>query len=214
MHPSKCCLHKLTRVVLSKRMRQGMAPGGGVFLVFDAASGQLKGTFQENRYLTDVRTGAAGGIAVKHLSRPSDSRVGFIGTGAVSKSLARAIAEVRPGYSASAFALEYCDEFCKEMAAELGTCFTKCETPQEVCAASDIVVTCTPGGATVLEKAWVKPGAAGTTTASALATRLRACSAPMTHWSGCCVDCGCKARLSWQSAQTSRPSRRFPWTCS
>ena len=83
---------------------QGMAPGGGIFLVFDASNGQVQGMFQENRYLTDVRTGAAGGIAVKYLSRPTDSRVGFIGTGAVSKSLARAIAEVKPGYSANAFA--------------------------------------------------------------------------------------------------------------
>lgn len=135
-----------------------MAPGGGAFLVFDASTGQLKGMFQENRYLTDVRTGAAGAIAVKHLSRPTDSRVGFIGTGAVSKSLARAIAEVKPGYTATAFAFDYCQEFCNELEAELGTSFTACETPQQVCAASDIIVTCTPGGATVLEKAWLKPG--------------------------------------------------------
>lgn len=137
---------------------QGMAPGGGVFLVFDAANGQIQAIFQENRYLTDVRTGAAGAIAVKHLSRPTDSRVGFIGTGAVSKSLARAIAEVKPGYSATAFALEYCEEFCSELAAELGLSFTACETPQEVCAASDIIVTCTPGAATVLDQTWLKPG--------------------------------------------------------
>jgi ornithine cyclodeaminase/alanine dehydrogenase-like protein (mu-crystallin family) len=135
-----------------------MAPGGGMFLVFDAADGQIKGIMQENRYLTDVRTGAAGGVAIKHLSRPTDKRVGFIGTGAVSKSLARAIAEVRPGFTASAYAFEYCEDFCDEMSAELGTTFAVCETPQEVCAASDIIVTCTPGGATVLEKSWLKPG--------------------------------------------------------
>lgn len=44
------------------------------------------------------------------------------------------------------------------MAGELGASFTVCETAQEVCAASDIIVTCTPGQATVLEKAWLKPG--------------------------------------------------------
>ena len=76
----------------------------------------------------------------------------------MSKSLARAIAEVRPGMTGHAYAFEFAEEFCQEMAAELGTTFSVCESAEEVCAACDIVVTCTPGGATVLEASWLRPG--------------------------------------------------------
>ena len=129
---------------------------------------------------------------MKYLTKSTDKQVGFIGTGAVSKSLARAVAETRPGFAASAYAFEYwytpikmmnfvsklmnfavkmmdfvpelmnfdCEndsaEFCEEMSAELGTSFDVCSTAQEVCERSDIIVTCTPGGATVLEKSWLK----------------------------------------------------------
>ena len=40
---------------------------------------------QENRYLTDLRTGAAGAVSVKHLTKPSDTKIGFIGCGAIAK---------------------------------------------------------------------------------------------------------------------------------
>ena len=42
----------------------------------------------------------------------------------MSKSLARAIAEVRPGMTGHAYAFEFAEEFCEEMAAELGTTFS------------------------------------------------------------------------------------------
>ena len=57
--------------------------GGGVFLVLDAVTGQVLAVMQENRFLTDVRTGAAGAVAIKHLAKPEHTKVGFIGTGQV-----------------------------------------------------------------------------------------------------------------------------------
>jgi len=39
-----------------------------VFVVCDAANGAPKAILHENRYLTDLRTGAAGAVAVKHLA--------------------------------------------------------------------------------------------------------------------------------------------------
>ena len=48
----------------------------GMFCVFDAVDGQVKGVFQENRFLTDVRTGAAGGVAIKYLAKPEHTKVG------------------------------------------------------------------------------------------------------------------------------------------
>ena len=37
-----------------------MPPGGGVFVVMNAVTGQPCGIFQENRFMTDLRTGAGG----------------------------------------------------------------------------------------------------------------------------------------------------------
>ena len=60
---SSCCRYcrrftvKVATVSFVKNIEKGLAPGGGMFLVFDAADGQIKGIFQENRFMTDVRTG-------------------------------------------------------------------------------------------------------------------------------------------------------------
>jgi len=52
----------------------------GVFVVCDAVIGAPVGVFQENRYMTDLRTGAAGGISVKYFgSSPKHQAVSFIG---------------------------------------------------------------------------------------------------------------------------------------
>ena len=149
---------KVATVSFYKNLERGLPPGGGVFCVMDAVNGQVKAVMQENRFLTDLRTGAAGGVAVKHLSPPEATRIGFIGAGQVARVVAQAVAELRPGITGFAFANDMCEEFCADMAAELGTTFTVCESAEEVCASSDVIVTCTPGAATVLEKAWLRPG--------------------------------------------------------
>ena len=51
--------------------------------MLDAVTGQVLAVMQENRFLTDVRTGAAGAVAIKHLAKPEHTKVGFIGTGQV-----------------------------------------------------------------------------------------------------------------------------------
>eukprot|EP01045_Picozoa_sp_COSAG04_P051849 COSAG04_NODE_21788_length_367_cov_0.962687_2_plen_73_part_01 len=38
------------------------------------------------------------------------------------------------------------------------SCGQVCESAEEVCASCDIIVTCTPGAATVLEASWLRPG--------------------------------------------------------
>jgi ornithine cyclodeaminase/alanine dehydrogenase-like protein (mu-crystallin family) len=141
-----------------KNAEKELPPGGGVFCVMDAVNGQVKAVMQENRFLTDLRTGAAGAVAIKHLSHPEHTKIGFIGTGQIAKSIARAAAEVRPGLTGFGFAPELCEEFCADMAAELGTSFTVCASAEELCAECDIIITSTPGTKTVLEKAWLKPG--------------------------------------------------------
>lgn len=149
---------KVATVSFYKNLEKGLPPGGGVFCVMDAVNGQVKAVMQENRFLTDLRTGAAGGVAVKHLSTAEATKIGFIGAGKVARVVAQAIAELRPGIEGFAYASDMSEEFCADMSEELGTSFTACSSPEELCASSDVIITSTPGAATVLEKAWLKPG--------------------------------------------------------
>jgi ornithine cyclodeaminase/alanine dehydrogenase-like protein (mu-crystallin family) len=67
-----------------------------VFIVVCSETGAPLGIFSENRYLTDCRTGAAGGVAFKHCAAPGMDTVGFIGAGAIAKVMARAASCIRP----------------------------------------------------------------------------------------------------------------------
>jgi ornithine cyclodeaminase/alanine dehydrogenase-like protein (mu-crystallin family) len=105
--------------------------------------------------MTDLRTGAAGAVAIKYCTTPEQNVVGFIGTGAIARNMARAAAAVRP-FTGVAYALAGAEEFCQQMEAELGMPFQVATSAKELCGKSDIIFTQTPGSALVLEKDWLK----------------------------------------------------------
>ena len=115
------------------------------------------GIFQENRFMTDLRTGAAGAVAMKHCSTPDQENVGFIGAGAIARNMARAAAAVRP-FKGFVYALddEMAQDFAKSMSEELGMPFKVSESAEACCNESDVLFTQTPGASTVLEKEWLK----------------------------------------------------------
>ena len=134
-----------------------LPPGSGIFVVVDAETGAPLGIFQENRFMTDLRTGAAGGISFKYLSAPTDDRVGFIGCGAIARVMARAAAAIRP-YKGFAYAQAGAAEFCADMQAELDMPFTVIDSARELCGAAQVPYTqITPGSETVRDRAPVSP---------------------------------------------------------
>lgn len=79
---------KLACVSFYKNLERGLPAGSGVFCVVDAVTGAPLGIFQENRFMTDLRTGAAGAVAVKYTtSMDDDAVIGFIGTGAIARNM-------------------------------------------------------------------------------------------------------------------------------
>jgi len=147
---------KLACVSFYNNTKKNLPPGSGIFIVVCASTGAPLGVFQENRFMTDLRTGAAGAIAMKYCTNPYQDVVGFIGCGAIAKNMARAAATVRP-YKGIAFALEGAEAFAKEMSEELGLPFEVAASSQDLCRKSDIIYTQTTGGSTVLEKDWLNP---------------------------------------------------------
>lgn len=151
---------KLACVSFYKNIPNNLPPGGGIFVVMNAETGAPLAIMQENRFLTDIRTGAAGAISVKYLTKPTDKTVGFIGTGAIAKSMARATAAVRPDFEGFAYGHDdaMSKSFCAEMTAELGVPFTVVNSAKELCAKSKVIFTQTPGSETVLERSMLQPG--------------------------------------------------------
>ena len=149
---------KLACVSFYKNVEKGLPPGCGVFVVVDAVTGAPLAIFQENRFMTDLRTGAAGAVAIKYTTPEEGNTIGFIGCGAIARNMARAAAAVRPNFSGVVFGLVGSEQFASEMSEELGIDFTVAASSKELCEQSNVIFTQTPGSQTVLELDWLKPG--------------------------------------------------------
>ena len=155
---------KLACVSFYKNVQQHLPPGSGLFCVVDAVTGAPLAVMQENRFMTDLRTGAAGAVAVKYTCPEHDAdnseclTVGFIGAGAIARNMARAAHAVRPNMKAVVFGLAGAEEFAQEMSTELSMDVHVAESAQALCQASTVIFTQTPGSQTVLELDWLQPG--------------------------------------------------------
>jgi len=61
--------------------KQGLSSSNGVMLLFSQKTGALKAVLFDEGLLTDLRTGLAGAITVKHLAQHPITKIGIIGTG-------------------------------------------------------------------------------------------------------------------------------------
>jgi alanine dehydrogenase len=114
----------------------------------------------DGTHITDYRTGAAGGIAVKYLARPDAARLGLIGAGAQARTQVAAILKVRSIQEIVVF--DRHQKHSLALAAELTANYgLKARAAGEVAEAvrgQDIVVTTTPSRTPVVAREWVSPG--------------------------------------------------------
>ncbi len=61
--------------------KMGLPVGNGLMLLFDKATGRPVALLLDERYLTDLRTAAAGSIAAKYLAPKNIKSIGIVGTG-------------------------------------------------------------------------------------------------------------------------------------
>jgi ornithine cyclodeaminase len=71
----------------------------GHVTVFDSTDGSVAAFLLDAGYITDVRTGAAGGVAARHLAPQQVDVVAVLGTGAQAREQVAALAQVRPMFS-------------------------------------------------------------------------------------------------------------------
>lgn len=153
---------KLANVSFYKNIEKGLAPGSGIFVVCNAVNGAPLGIFQENRYLTDLRTGAAGALSVKYFgTSPKHQKVAFIGTGVIAMAMAEASNHVHKFSGGLAYGLDpkQSQEFADKMSSKLDYPFEVCATAEEAVRKADVVFTQTTGAEHVLQYEWLKPHA-------------------------------------------------------
>ncbi|MDP8950498.1 MAG: ornithine cyclodeaminase family protein [Actinomycetota bacterium] len=128
-------------------------------MLFDPETGELLSVMQSDK-LGQVRTGAASGIATKHLAREDASSLGIYGAGWQAEAQLEAIAAVKKldRVIVHSRTVESRKAFAEKMGERLGLEVETTPAPEEP-AAQDIVVTVTSSKEPVLRGEWLKPGA-------------------------------------------------------
>jgi alanine dehydrogenase len=126
-----------------------------VVVLFEAASGECVAVVEAN-VLGQLRTGAASGVAAKHLARSGARTLGILGCGFQAESQ---VACIRAAVPAIERVVAFCrteeslDAFCAKVGAEAA------ETHREAVEDADVVVTATTSKDPVLRGEWLRAGA-------------------------------------------------------
>ncbi len=120
----------------------------------------LEWTDMDGTYITNYRTGAAGGVAAEVLARPDATRLGVIGAGEQARTQIAAVMRVRQIQEiiicdcARARAQALADEVASRYQVQVRLA----PDPEETTLASDILVTATPSETPLVRRDWVHPG--------------------------------------------------------
>jgi alanine dehydrogenase len=114
----------------------------------------------ESGNLGVIRTGAASGVATRHLARKDATTVGVIGAGVHARSQLEAMTVVRPIKLAKVFSprQESREAYAREMSQALGIEVTAVASGQAAVAEADIVITATRSAEPVLKGDWLSQG--------------------------------------------------------
>jgi ornithine cyclodeaminase len=144
-----------------KNAKRGLPTGSGLFLVLDAETGFPLGLLRDNGYLTDLRTGAAGALAARHLAPERLERVAVLGSGVQARWQLRCLRLVRSWRSTTAWSptRDHLEAYCREMEAELRISCSAAAGVEDAVRGADLVITTTPSRAPIVRAAWLAPGA-------------------------------------------------------
>lgn len=115
-------------------------------------------------YITDMRTGAAGGVAAKHLARKDSRIVGLIGAGAQANMQLMALLTLYGNLEEVKVwsrTRKTCEKFIEQINKEHGkriSRFVPVEHAEDAARGADIIATTTPSRAPILLDSWIKPG--------------------------------------------------------
>ena len=113
----------------------------------------------DGTHVTDMRTGAAGGVAAKYLARKDSSVVGMVGTGGQARTQLLALSEVMDVEEVKITCRNtgHCDSFEKDMKKVVSCDFKRKQSIKDVCDC-DVLVTTTPVREPVVKAEWIHEG--------------------------------------------------------
>ena len=126
----------------------------GLVLVFDAATGAPVAFLLDGGYVTDTRTGAAGGVAARRLAPEHAAVVAVIGTGIQARRQVEALRCVRDVTEVRVWGRDA--ERAAAAAADVGG--TAAPTVEAAVDAADVVITCTASTRPLVRAGWIAPG--------------------------------------------------------
>jgi ectoine utilization protein EutC len=140
--------------------RYGLPSGSGMMVLVSAKTGVPEAVLLDNGYLTDVRTGAAGAVAARHLGRATVETVGIIGVGAQARYQALALKQVREFRRVLVYGRtrQRAEAYVAEMTPRLGVEVVAAGDAETVVRSSEIVITTTPAREPYLRVEWLHPG--------------------------------------------------------
>jgi ornithine cyclodeaminase len=137
----------------------------GMVVVFDATTGAPAAFLLDHGYLTDARTGAAGGVAARYLAPRRVRSVAVIGTGAQARFQLDGLAAERPGFAEVRIwgrdgeRAEICvQELAVRPGLPAGCRFHRADTVEEAVRGADVVITCTASRAPLVQSDWIGRG--------------------------------------------------------
>ncbi len=129
-------------------------------LLYEETGGDLLAVIEADR-LSQIRTGAASGVATKYMARPDAETVGLFGTGWQAESQLMAVCAVRGIKSITAYSrkADRRNAFARKMSELLGIPVTPTESPEQAARGQAIIITATNAREPVLDGAWLEAGA-------------------------------------------------------
>lgn len=153
---------KIVNVHPGNRAKYGLPTVMAIIVLIDPRNG-FPIAVMGGKTITDMRTGAAGGIAAKYLAKKNSRIVGFIGAGAQAKTQLAALLEVFGSFDEVRVwsrSNETRKKFKEEMDAKYShLCqIITVEKAEEAVKDVDIVVTATPSKSPIVMRNWISPG--------------------------------------------------------
>ena len=159
----KVCGVKWVSVFPPNPVKYGLQNLSAVIILSEIVNG-FPIAFMEGTLCSNMRVGAMGGLAAKHLARKDSESIGFIGSGEQAKMHLIAMKTALPTLKVcrvGAKTVEEEDQFVAEMTPifpdmEVTGAGTSLE---RACDGADVIVTATSAQAPLLKAEWMKPGA-------------------------------------------------------
>lgn len=138
----------------------GLPTGAGIVLVFDARTGFPLAVLADNGYLTDLRTAAAGALAVRLLAPDRPLVTAVLGSGVQARLQLRLMRQVRPLAEVRVWSPkpESRAAYAEEMSETLGVEVIPLAHPEDAVDGADLVVTATPSREPLVSADMLRPG--------------------------------------------------------